>query len=107
MVAEILPTFGERIDKLYQGKMRVTEQLRTSESAMIGSLGNDSITWVIPAYHRIQTPPEAIPTPTAYNERIRESGLRTQNFAKSLDRFIRKFDPDVEMSAISGGPWKI
>jgi hypothetical protein len=93
------PALGERIEKLYQGTMRVTEQLQTSEWAMVGSLGNDSLSGIIPAYHRLQNPPEALPTASIYDQRIRESDFRTQNYDKGMDRFIRKFEPDVEMSA--------
>jgi hypothetical protein len=45
---EILPTFGICIDKLHHGRMRVTEQLQTSEWAMVVSLPNDSRSGIIP-----------------------------------------------------------
>jgi hypothetical protein len=98
ITSEILPTFGKCIDILYQGRMQVTKALRTTEWAMVGSLGNDSLSEIIPAYHRLHVPPEASPYISARNQRIRDSGLRTQNHDKELDIFIRKFDPDVEMS---------
>jgi hypothetical protein len=77
----------------------VTEQLRTSEWAMVCSLGNDSLRRIIAACHRLRTPAEVVPMTVAYNERIRDSCSRTQNHHKGLDRFIRKSDPEVEMSA--------
>jgi hypothetical protein len=95
----MLPSFGDCIDKLYQGRSSVSEQLQTSEWAMVGSLGNDSLSGIIPSYHRLQTPPGVISLTSAYNQRIRESGLRTQNYDKGLDRFVGKFDPGVEMFA--------
>jgi hypothetical protein len=66
---------------------------------MIGSLGDDTCRGEIPADHRLQTPSEAVPITQAFNLRVRDSGLKTQNYDKGSDRFVRKFDPEVEMSA--------
>jgi hypothetical protein len=77
--------------------MRVTEQLQKTEWAMVGSLGKESLTGIIPAYHRLQTPPEAVASLSAYNLRIRDAGLKTQNRDKGLDRFLRQPDPEEEM----------
>jgi hypothetical protein len=55
IAAQVWPTFGECIDKLYQRQLKVTEQLRTSELAIAGSLGNDSLSGVIPADYRLHT----------------------------------------------------
>jgi hypothetical protein len=60
---------------------------------MVGSLGNDSISGVIPAYHRTQASQEGLPLTLAWNERIREAPSRTQNYDKGLD-------PEEEMSAV-------
>jgi hypothetical protein len=35
----------------------------------------------------------------AHNQRIHDSGLKTKNYDKGMNRFIHTFDPDVEMSA--------
>jgi hypothetical protein len=35
----------------------------------------------------------------AWNQRIADSGRKTQNYDKGLDRFVRKFDPDQELEA--------
>jgi hypothetical protein len=67
IAAEILPTFRECIQKIYQGRMRVTEQLQISEWATVGSFGNDSLSVITPAYYRLQTPPEVNPITSAYN----------------------------------------
>jgi hypothetical protein len=48
IAAQILSTFGECAEKLYQGRMRLTEQLQTSELAIVGSLGNDSLSGILP-----------------------------------------------------------
>jgi hypothetical protein len=97
--SRILETFEDCVIKLYQGRIRVTEQLQTSEWAMIGSLGNDEISGIIQAYHRLQGTPEVQSSAPAFNLRIRDAGLKTQNYGKWFDRFIREFDPDEEMSA--------
>jgi hypothetical protein len=67
---------------------------------MVGALGNDSIMGVIPGYHRTQVPPDVLLLTLAWNERIREAALRTQNYDKGLNWFIPKFLPEEEMSAI-------
>jgi hypothetical protein len=97
--SQILQTFDDCILRLYQGKMKVTEQFSTTKWAMIGSLSNDTVSGVIPACQRVPTPPETIPITSAHDLRIRDSALKTQNYGKGLDRFLRKFDPEVEMSA--------
>jgi hypothetical protein len=97
VTSEILPTFGECIDSLYQGRIHVTEALRTTEWAMVGSLGNDSLSRIIPGYERLQTPPDTTQYISSHHQRIREFGLRTQNYDMGPDRSIRKFDPNVKM----------
>jgi hypothetical protein len=66
---------------------------------MAGSPGNDTISGLIPAYYQLPTPPEALSTASAHNQRIRDWGLRTQNYDKRLDHFVRKFHPEEEMKA--------
>jgi hypothetical protein len=39
------------------------------------------------------------PPEPAWNEQIYEAGLRTQNYDKGFDEFVRKFDPDLATSA--------
>jgi hypothetical protein len=36
----------------------------------------------------------------AAHRKVLEAGLRTQNYDKGMDRFVRKFNPDEEMSAV-------
>jgi hypothetical protein len=98
--SQILPSLGDRTGKLYQGRMKVTEQLQTTEGAIIESLGNDSLTGVIPPHNRQQASAKALASTSAFDLRIRDAALETRNYDKRLDRFIRKFDPDEEMKAI-------
>jgi hypothetical protein len=74
---QILQTFSDCVVALYQGRMQVTEQLQTSEWAMIGSLGNDSLSGVIPRYHRLQAPPEPAAIIAAYHSRIQDASHNT------------------------------
>jgi hypothetical protein len=96
----VLLTFAVCIVTLYQGTMRITERLTTTEWAMIGSLGNDASNGEIPIHYRLPTPSEAVPVTMALNLKIRDFGLKTQNYDKGLDRFVRTFNPDEEMTAI-------
>jgi hypothetical protein len=57
------------------------------------------LTGIIPACHRLVHPTSVLDSVVAFNERIRESELRTQNYDKGMGRFVRKFDPEVEMPA--------
>jgi hypothetical protein len=65
---------------------------------MVGSLGNDESTGVIPHYHRALPRPEALPVASAFYQRVHEAGLKTQNLDKGFDKFIRKFNPKEEMT---------
>jgi hypothetical protein len=83
----------------YQGRLRVTEQLQKTELAMAGWLGNDTISGITTVYHRLSTPSEALPTASAYNQRIRDAGLKTQNYDKALDGLVPKFGPEEKAKA--------
>jgi hypothetical protein len=54
----------------------------------------------IPIHHRLSPPPEALRQLKVFNQRIHDAGLKTQNYDKGLDMFIRKFKPEQEISAI-------
>jgi hypothetical protein len=54
---------------------------------------------LILAHHRVETTPEMLQSAPGYNLRIRDTELKRQNYGKGPDRFVRKFDPDVETSA--------
>jgi hypothetical protein len=79
--------------------MKGTEQLQTAEWAMIGYLGDDSLSGVIPVYHRLQESPNSAQIASSFNLRIQDSGRKAQDYDKGFDRFIRKFDPEERMSA--------
>jgi hypothetical protein len=61
----------------------IREQVASAEWALVGSFGDASESGVIVAIHGS----------------ILDSGLRTQNYDKGLDKFVRKFDPTESMAA--------
>jgi hypothetical protein len=77
---------------LYQGRMKVIEQVRTTEWAMIGSLGDDSLLGVIPAYRRVQASPDSAQMVSAFNLRIQDARLKTQNYDKGCDQLRWSLD---------------
>jgi hypothetical protein len=54
----------------------------------------------IPDYHRLTPSPEAAQQLQAFNQRIFDAGLKTQNCDKGFDRFVRKFKQDNEGCAV-------
>jgi hypothetical protein len=92
-IGQILPSFTECIGQLYQGTLRATEQLSTKEWVMVGTLGDDSLSGIIQACHRIRVVHEALSIAPVFGLRIRDSGLLAQNYDKGMDRYIRKFGP--------------
>jgi hypothetical protein len=87
------------ISAMYQGRYRLTEQLVTQEWAMIASLGNDNEVGIIPQHRRAQTSEAAAGLERAFVESIYEAGLRTQNYDKGFENFVRKFERSEAMSA--------
>jgi hypothetical protein len=98
----VLETFDACVGELYQRKMRLPEQLTTREWATVGPIGCDELSEIIPQNHRAQSAQEAHPQVIAWNLRILDASLQTQNYDKVLERFIRKFDPTFPTSATVG-----
>jgi hypothetical protein len=81
---------------LYQGRYQIEREIPSREWALVGSFGGG----VIPM-HFLSDPPEiSSQAMTAGNGAILEAAPKTQNYDKGFDKFIRKFDPEVEMSAL-------
>jgi hypothetical protein len=51
------------------------------------------------SHHRATPRPEALPTASAFYQRVHEAGLKTQNYDKGFDKFVRKFNPKEGMTA--------
>jgi hypothetical protein len=80
---------------LYPQGFAITEKLATNEWAFIGAFSGGSI----PESHRLELADPNKAAPEAWNTAVLEAGLSTQNYDKGFDRFIRKFNPDGQMSA--------
>jgi hypothetical protein len=68
--------------------------------ARIEAFGNEASSGEIPTYHRTAPPSEALQQLAAFIQRVYDAGLKTQDYDKGCDRFVRKFDSEVEVSAI-------
>jgi hypothetical protein len=81
---------------LYQNRYQIDVKLPSREWALIGSFGGGQI----PIHYCLDLPEVPVETMVGTNEAILEACLRTQNYDKGFDKFIRKFDSDQEMSAV-------
>jgi hypothetical protein len=66
---------------------------------MIGAISDDSETGEIPIQFRVEMPQVSQSEIEAIHGRILEAGLRTQNYDKGLDKFVRKFERNEAMSS--------
>jgi hypothetical protein len=72
--------------------------LTTDEWAMIGSLGDGIASGEIPRNYRATTHPDGVATAVAFHYRVHEAGLKTQNYDKGFEEFVRKFERSEAMS---------
>jgi hypothetical protein len=86
--SQILPSLDDCVFRLYQGRLRVTGQLQTHEWAMIGSLGKDEMSGIIPACHRVNPPPEALSTAPAYD--LKRRAMTRDSTASSVSSIRKK-----------------
>jgi hypothetical protein len=96
---QMLPSLADCVERLYQGRARATEMVQTKEWAMVGALGNDMVSGKIPDYEQATPRQEALPMASAFYQRAHEAGLKTQNYDKGFDKFVRKSNPKEEMTA--------
>jgi hypothetical protein len=95
MRCQSLAAVEHYLQVLYPGGVECTVRLTTKEWALIGALNGAEV----PASYRlIQEEPITV-LPEAWNSQIYEAGLKTQNYDKGFDRFVRKFDPDLPTDA--------
>jgi hypothetical protein len=81
---------------LYQNRYSVTEEVPSREWAIAGSFGGGEI----PLQYRLGLPQIPFRAMVAANGSILDAGLRTQNYDNGFDKYIRKFDPEEESSAV-------
>jgi hypothetical protein len=91
-----LQSLEQSLQILYPGGIKCTERLGTKEWALIGAINGGEI----PASHRLVQQEPITVHPEAWNSEIFDAGLKTQNYDKGFDRFVRKFNPDEPMSAV-------
>jgi hypothetical protein len=82
--------------QLYPRGYSVTQRLLSREWALIASIDGGEI----PFKYRAVRDTELEFDEHAWNEKIFESGLKTQNYDNGIGRFVRKFNPAEEISAI-------
>jgi hypothetical protein len=77
---------------MYKGRYRVLEEVPTREWILIAAIGDENRCGMIPIQYRLP-PSEATPSEIkAVHDRILETALRTQNYDRGLDKFVRKYD---------------
>jgi hypothetical protein len=82
---------------LSQGRYTIQEEVPSKTWALVGSIGDSSHVGEIPLAYRNEAQHSQLTL--AVHKKVLEAGLRTQNYDKGMDKFVRKFDPDEEMSA--------
>jgi hypothetical protein len=87
------------LNALYQGRYTIREQVASREWAFIGAIGSETEVGEIPIQFRSELPQVSQAEIEAIHGRILEAGLRTQNYDKGLDKFVRKFEGKEAMSA--------
>jgi hypothetical protein len=81
---------------LYQNRYAIAEEVPSREWAIVGSFGGGEI----PIQYRAELPQMKQQEVVAANGSILDTGLRTQNYDKGFDKYVRKFDPEEESSAV-------
>jgi hypothetical protein len=91
---------------LYQGRCELKERIESREWALIGSFGAKDPKLVdfgkgeIPWQYRLEPVQASYGDMVSTNGAILDAALRTQNYDKGLEKFVRKFDPTEEMLAV-------
>jgi hypothetical protein len=67
--------------------------------AMIGAFWHAVSAREIPARHRVIRDESVRIHVKTRNQRIFDAGLKTQNYDKGFERFVRKFNPETELEA--------
>jgi hypothetical protein len=89
---------NEGIASMYHGRYRIIE-VPSREWALVASFGDDLQAGAIPTFHRFPMPKVSPPEIKAVHARLLETALRTQNYDRGLDKFVRKYENMEAMSA--------
>jgi hypothetical protein len=84
---------------MYPGRYRIIEEVSTREWALVASFGDDSQAGLIPTFYRFPMPKVTPGEIKAVHARLMETALRTQNYDRGLDKFVRKYENLEAMSA--------
>jgi hypothetical protein len=90
---------NEGIASMYRGRYRIIEEVPSREWALVASFGDDSQAGAIPTFHRFPMPKASPQEIKAIHARLLETALRTQNYDRGLDKFVRKYENLEAMSA--------
>jgi hypothetical protein len=93
---EALSEMLQVLNVLYQGRYAVSECVCSREWALVGSFGDGVVPW----QYRLEPQEETLESIVSMNGSILEAALRTQNYDKGFDKFVRKFNPVQELSAV-------
>jgi hypothetical protein len=81
---------------LYQNRYVVSEEVPARDWALVGSFGRG----IIPLQYRLELPQISLQRMVSTNGAILEAALKTQNYDKGLDKFVRKFNPAEGLSTV-------
>jgi hypothetical protein len=84
------------LNVLYQGRYSVKEEVPSHEWAIVGTFGDGVVSW----QHRLEPPQVSLQDMVSLNGAILDAALRTQNYDKGFDKYVRKFNPEQESSAV-------
>jgi hypothetical protein len=84
---------------MYRGRYRIIEEVPTREWALVASFGDGDKQGLIQTYYRFPMPNTTPQEIKAIHARLLETALRTQNYDRGLDKFIRKYENLEAMSA--------
>jgi hypothetical protein len=81
---------------LYQGRYALTEQVPSREWAIVGAFGDGVIPW----QYRLEPIQASFEDMVSLNGAVLDTALRTQNYDKGFDKFVRTFNPAEELTAV-------
>jgi hypothetical protein len=84
---------------MYQGRYQVLEEVPTKERILVAAIGDDERRGEVPIQYRLPPLEISLRDIKAAHDRILETALRTQNYDRGLDKFVRKYENLEAMSA--------
>jgi hypothetical protein len=84
---------------MYQGRYGIVERVATREWGLVASIGDGNKVGQIPIQYRFPEPQANLSEIRAIHQRILDACLRTQNYDRGLDKFVRKYEKLEAMTA--------